>query len=103
MGVHSFSKIALVAALAVGATHGARVIQANDDGWAELYLRSFHDALIADGHDAVISAPAENESARSMFVLVNGQAPRSCAVTWVGLPSGPENQVADEAFKARWT
>lgn len=66
MGVHSFLKTASVFALAVGGSHAARIIQANDDGWAELYLRSFHDALIDAGHDAVVSAPAENESARSM-------------------------------------
>ena len=49
----------------LGAVRGARIIQSNDDGWAELYLRSFHEALIADGHDAVVSAPAENQSGRS--------------------------------------
>lgn len=65
MGVHSFLKTALVAALGIRASRGAKVIQANDDGWAELYIRSFHDALMEDGHDAVISAPADNESARS--------------------------------------
>ena len=46
----------------LSAVRGARIIQSNDDGWAELYLRSFHEALIADGHDAVVSAPAENQS-----------------------------------------
>lgn len=65
MGVHSFLKKASVSALAIGASHGARIIQANDDGWAELYLRSFHDALISAGHDAVVSAPADNKSATS--------------------------------------
>lgn len=67
MGVHSFLKVVSVAALAVGGSHAARIIQANDDGWAELYLRSFHYALIDAGHDAVVSAPAENESARSTW------------------------------------
>ena len=46
----------------LGAVKGARIIQSNDDGWAELYNRSFHEALIAAGHDAVVSAPAENQS-----------------------------------------
>lgn len=44
---------------------GIRIIQSNDDGWAELYLRSFHDSLLSGGHDAVVSAPAENQSGRS--------------------------------------
>jgi len=51
----------LLVALASGAS-ALRIIQSNDDGWAELYARSFHDALIMSGHDAVLSAPAENKS-----------------------------------------
>ena len=50
-------------------THGIRIIQSNDDGWAEQYARSFHDALIASGHDAVLSAPAENKSGTSKFLI----------------------------------
>lgn len=44
------------------AAQGARIVQSNDDGWAELYIRSFNDALIAAGHDVVLSAPAEDQS-----------------------------------------
>ncbi|TDZ33184.1 Acid phosphatase [Colletotrichum spinosum] len=52
--------IALLAqALAV---QSIRIIQSNDDGWAELYARSFNDALKASGHDVLLSAPAENKS-----------------------------------------
>lgn len=40
----------------------ARIVQSNDDGWAELYLRSFNDALNEAGHDVVLSAPADNQS-----------------------------------------
>lgn len=69
MGVQSFVKSASVAALLVGASEAANIIQANDDGWAELYLRSFHDALIADGHDAVVSSPASQLSGSSTFFL----------------------------------
>ncbi|KAI0128975.1 survival protein sure-likephosphatase/nucleotidase-like protein [Xylariales sp. AK1849] len=52
----------LSAVLAALAAHGARILQSNDDGWAELYIRSLNDALNAAGHDVVLSAPAENES-----------------------------------------
>lgn len=41
---------------------GIRIIHSNDDGWAELYTRSFYDALVSSGHDVVLSAPAENKS-----------------------------------------
>ncbi|KAL7791465.1 survival protein sure-like phosphatase/nucleotidase [Trichoderma ceciliae] len=44
------------------AAQGARIIQSNDDGWAELYIRSLNDALNAAGHDVVLSAPADNQS-----------------------------------------
>lgn len=44
----------------------ARIVQSNDDGWAELYLRSFNDALNEAGHDVVLSAPADNQSGTGM-------------------------------------
>ncbi len=52
----------ILAVLQAISTHGVRIVQSNDDGWAELYARSFHDALMAAGHDAILSAPAENKS-----------------------------------------
>ncbi|KAH7145944.1 survival protein sure-like phosphatase/nucleotidase [Dactylonectria estremocensis] len=54
--------LAVLPALAV---QGVRIVQGNDDGWAELYVRSFNDALIASGHDVVLSGPAENKSGSS--------------------------------------
>lgn len=41
---------------------GIRILQSNDDGWAESYLRELHSALLRAGHDALVSAPAENQS-----------------------------------------
>jgi hypothetical protein len=64
MGLSSFFTRVAVAAFAVTGCRGIRIIQSNDDGWAELYLRSFHDSLLGGGHDAVVSAPAENQSGR---------------------------------------
>ena len=55
-------RVIFVVALAFASALGARIIQSNDDGWAELYARSFHHALRAAGHDAVLSAPADNQS-----------------------------------------
>ena len=40
----------------------AKIIQSNDDGWAEINIREFYDALKAAGHQSIISAPAENQS-----------------------------------------
>ncbi|KAH9883496.1 sure-like protein [Xylariomycetidae sp. FL2044] len=50
---------------ALGCAQGARILQSNDDGWAELYIRSANEALNAAGHDVVLSAPAENKSGSS--------------------------------------
>lgn len=40
----------------------ANIVLSNDDGWAELNIRSFESALTTLGHFVVISAPADNES-----------------------------------------
>ena len=56
--------------LFTGTSFGARILQSNDDGWAELYVRSFNDALNAAGHDVVLSCPADNKSGSSELELV---------------------------------
>ncbi|KAI1381469.1 sure-like protein [Hypoxylon crocopeplum] len=52
----------ILSALSILGSHGARILQSNDDGWAELYIRSLNDALNEAGHDVVLSAPADNGS-----------------------------------------
>ncbi|ELQ40422.1 acid phosphatase [Pyricularia oryzae Y34] len=41
---------------------GIRILQGNDDGWAEMYARTFFDTLTAAGNDVILSCPAENKS-----------------------------------------
>ena len=53
---------ALLALLPVLGAQAVRIIQSNDDGWAELYMRSLNDALNDAGHDVVLSGPAEDKS-----------------------------------------
>ena len=43
---------------------GVRIIQSNDDGWAEINLRTMFNVLTAAGHEAVLSGPAENQSGK---------------------------------------
>lgn len=62
--MHSRLLLPALAALASSA-RGIRIVQGNDDGWAELYIREFHDTLIDAGHDVVLSSPAENKSGAS--------------------------------------
>jgi broad specificity polyphosphatase/5'/3'-nucleotidase SurE len=42
--------------------HAIRIIHGNDDGWAEVQVRTFFNSLTAAGHQVVLSAPAENQS-----------------------------------------
>lgn len=60
--------IAILGLQAFGA-HAVRIVQSNDDGWAESYIRTFNDALIDAGHEVVLSAPADNQSGRSAYCL----------------------------------
>lgn len=69
MGARSFTKNVCLLALAAQGSQAIRVIQSNDDGWAEMNIRAFHDALIQAGHDAVVSSPAENMSGKGKSSL----------------------------------
>ena len=73
-----------------------RIIQSNDDGWAELYLRSFHDALIDAGHDAVVSAPADDKSGTGESLVVSKICPVSsftrCSSGSKGRRPGPRRE-----------
>ena len=44
------------------AINAAKIVMSNDDGWAEINLRMFYNALNAAGEDVILSAPAENQS-----------------------------------------
>lgn len=51
----------------LAAVEAVKIVQSNDDGWAEQYIRVFNDALIEAGHEVILSAPAENKSGSSKF------------------------------------
>ncbi|PNY30057.1 Acid phosphatase [Tolypocladium capitatum] len=55
--------VVLIAAALAPPAHGIRIVQSNDDGWAELYVRTLNSALRAAGHAVVLAAPAEDMSA----------------------------------------
>lgn len=58
----------VLAGLTALGVKGVRIVQSNDDGWAESYIRTLNDALIEAGHDVVLSAPAENKSGTSTYL-----------------------------------
>ena len=49
--------------------HAANIVISNDDGWAEINIRQFYEALTSTGNSAVISAPAENKSGSGKSTL----------------------------------
>ncbi|WYZ46126.1 hypothetical protein EsH8_IX_000351 [Colletotrichum jinshuiense] len=71
------------------AVQGVRIIQSNDDGWAELYARSFNDALRASGHDVLLSAPAENKSGSSSLDTEPNPRTSACQYNSCEANSGP--------------
>ncbi|KAL1593848.1 hypothetical protein SLS60_010581 [Paraconiothyrium brasiliense] len=52
----------LLAAAAAPLASGIRIVQSNDDGWAEINARSLFNSLAAAGNQVVLSAPAINQS-----------------------------------------
>lgn len=44
----------------------ANIVLGNDDGWAEVNIRTFYDALTEADESVVLAAPAENESGTGM-------------------------------------
>lgn len=47
-------------------TRATNIVLSNDDGWAEINIRTFYNTLTAAGDSVVLSAPAENESGTGM-------------------------------------
>ncbi|KAK4209923.1 5'/3'-nucleotidase sure [Rhypophila decipiens] len=92
------SVFALLPALA----QGIRIIQSNDDGWAELYVRSFHDFLLAAGHDVVLSAPAENKSGTSSLDIE--PFPRNSACQYNSCPPNSRSPIGrnDTSPRLNW-
>lgn len=58
--------LALSSALLPLTTRATNVVLSNDDGWAEINIRTFYNTLTAAGDSVVLSAPAENESGTGM-------------------------------------
>ena len=56
----------LMSALLPLTTSATNVVLSNDDGWAEINIRTFYNTLTNAGDSVVLSAPAENESGTGM-------------------------------------
>ncbi|TPX12273.1 uncharacterized protein E0L32_006920 [Thyridium curvatum] len=91
--------VAATALLAAHCGQAARILQGNDDGWAELYVRSFNDALNAAGHDVVLSAPADNKSGTGSLDVE--PSPRRDACEYNSCPAGTGAPVGNNATSPR--
>lgn len=59
----------LILAAALPFAQAIRIVQSNDDGWAEINLRTLFNSLNAAGHKTIISGPAEQKSGTGEFPL----------------------------------
>ena len=53
---------ALMVGLLPSSALATNIVLSNDDGWAEINIRTFYNVLTSAGNSVVLSAPAENES-----------------------------------------
>lgn len=69
---------ALVGSLALAKSSLAvNIISSNDDGWAEVNIRAFFDALTEADHSVVVAAPAENQSGKGSLDICHQLLPLS--------------------------
>ena len=55
--------------ICVGAK-AANLVLTNDDGWAEINVRTFYESLTGAGNSVVLSGPADNESGTGMHLAI---------------------------------
>jgi broad specificity polyphosphatase/5'/3'-nucleotidase SurE len=60
-------KSVLLLAASVLSARAANIVLSNDDGWAEINIRTLFNILQAAGENVVLSSPAENESGTGRF------------------------------------
>ena len=65
------SKIFVVLGILPLVTQAANIVLSNDDGWAEINIRTLFNVLTKAGENVVLSAPAENKSGSGMFAVLN--------------------------------
>lgn len=66
-------KVAFGLPLFALAVRAIRIVQSNDDGWAEQNIRAFNDALNTAGHETLLSAPADDKSGSCMSPSTQSQ------------------------------
>ena len=70
------------------------ICNVSSDGWAEINIRSFYDALTNAGESVVISAPAENESGKGSLDAPATKLTEPCEYNSCPTGSPPEGNNA---------
>ncbi|KAF3168521.1 hypothetical protein TWF788_010874 [Orbilia oligospora] len=98
-----FSAAALLSlALSCGLTNSLRIIINNDDGWATANIREFYKALRADGHDAYIVAPIEQQSGQGGRTVFSAEATLSRPGQFDTAPAGAPSFGSDPMDSHIW-
>ncbi|KAL4932502.1 5'/3'-nucleotidase SurE [Aspergillus undulatus] len=79
----------LALALLPAAAQAINIVSSNDDGWAEINIRSFYNALTSAGHSVVVSAPAENQSGTGSSDETPSDRTEACEFDSCPANSGP--------------
>lgn len=61
------------------AARAANIVLSNDDGWAEINIRTLFNVLEAAGENVVLSAPAENKSGAGASIPFSTLSESSCS------------------------
>ncbi|KAK6542288.1 hypothetical protein TWF694_006248 [Orbilia ellipsospora] len=78
------------------------VIINNDDGWATANIREFYKALRADGHNAFIVAPIEQQSGQGGRTVFTGEATLSRPGQFGTVPAGAPSFGSDPMDSHIW-
>ncbi|KAL4966636.1 5'/3'-nucleotidase SurE [Aspergillus stella-maris] len=79
----------LALALLPAVSQAINIVSSNDDGWAEINIRSLYSALSSAGHSVVVSAPAENQSGTGSSDETPSDRTEACEFDSCEANSGP--------------
>jgi len=65
LSIFAFATLPLVVKASTNTSRPFHIVLSNDDGWAELNIRTTYDALIASNNSVLISAPAVDQTGES--------------------------------------
>ncbi|KAK6342248.1 hypothetical protein TWF730_001725 [Orbilia blumenaviensis] len=89
-------------ALTCGLANSLNIIINNDDGWATANIREFYKALRADGHDAYIVAPVEQQSGQGGRTVFSAEATLSRPGQFDTVPAGAPSFGSDPMDSHIW-